>query len=199
LIKPLLLEFPEAIKTDRLYIRPCLPGDGPVVHEAITASSGILAEWMPFARKSQTIDEVEEGIRQSYAQFIMRDDFRLHIYLKEDGEFVGSTGYHRVDWKAGSVEIGYWGVKNHSGKGYITEAVKELTSFAVNHLSANRVEIRCDELNLASRRVPERLGYSLEGVLRSNSLSADGKELRNTCVYSTLAEEWEPVRENQNQ
>ncbi|YBZ95710.1 GNAT family N-acetyltransferase [Bacillus sp. AK031] len=194
-MKHLLLDFPEAISTDRLYIRPCLPGDGPIVHKAITASSDILADWMPFAQIPQTIEEVEEGIRQSYAQFILREDFRLHIYLKKNNEFVGSTGYHRIDWKAGSVEIGYWGVKKHSGKGYITEAVRELTSFAVEHLSANRVEIRCDELNLSSRRVPEQLDYFLEGVLRSNSLSADGKELRNTCIYSVLAAEWNPRRE----
>ena len=189
--KPILIYFPEALETDRLYIRPCLPGDGIVVHEAINSSLQALAKWMAFAQKSQTVEEVEEGIRQSYAQFILREDFRLHIFLKETGEFAGSTGFHRVDWNSGSVEIGYWGVLSHSGKGYITEAVEKLTTFAFEHFSANRVEIRCDEMNRSSRRIPERLGYSLEGILRHNTLSTDGNELRNTCIYSVLPKEWD--------
>lgn len=189
--KPILIDFPERIETNRLYIKPCQPGDGKMVHEAINSSIKTLSEWMPFAQKEQSIEEVEEGVRQSYAQFIARKDFRLHIFEKESEELVGSTGYHRMDWRAGSVEIGYWGVSSHGGKGYMTEAVKELTRFAFEHFAANRVEIRCDELNIASRRIPERLGYTLEGILRRDSLSADGKNLRNTCVYSVLADEWE--------
>ncbi|WP_421379385.1 GNAT family N-acetyltransferase [Bacillus salacetis] len=187
----ILLDFPEVIETDRLYIKPCKPGDGVMVHKAINSSIKTLAEWMPFAQKEPTIEEVEKGIRESYAQFILRKDFRLHIYKKDSGELVGSTGFHRLDWNTGTIEIGYWGVSSHSGKGYITEAVNELTSFALKHIAVNRVEIRCDELNLASRRIPERLGYKLEGILRKNSLSADGKELRNTCIYSVLADEWD--------
>lgn len=188
--KPILIDFPDVIETHRLSIRPCKPGDGLVVHEAIKTSIKTLADWMPFAQKEQTIEEIEEGIRESYAQFILRKDFRLHIYKKETGEFAGSTGFHRMNWNTGSVEIGYWGVSTHGRNGYITEAVKELTRFAFEHFAANRVEIRCDELNMSSRRIPERLGYAMEGILRHNSLSADGKELRNTCVYSVLKDEW---------
>ncbi|MGM0846039.1 MAG: GNAT family N-acetyltransferase [Bacillota bacterium] len=189
--KPILIEFPELIETNRLYIKPCKPGDGKMVHEAINSSIKTLSEWMPFAQKEQSIQEVEEGVRQSYAQFISRKDFRLHIFTKENNELVGSTGYHRMDWKSGKVEIGYWGVSKYSRNGYITEAVKELTRFAFEHFAANRVEIRCDELNIASRRIPERLGYTMEGILRRDSLSADGKNLRNTCVYSVLTDEWD--------
>ncbi|RIW33581.1 N-acetyltransferase [Bacillus salacetis] len=186
----ILFDFPDLIETNRLYIRHCKPGDGYKLHKAINSSIKNLSKWMALAQKEQTVEEIEEGIRKSYADFILRKDFRLHIYKKDDGEFAGSTGFHRIDWKTGSLEIGYWGVSSHSGNGYITEAVKELTRFAFEHLAVHRVEIRCDELNHASRRIPERLGYTLEGTLRRNSLSADGQELRNTCVYSVLADEW---------
>jgi RimJ/RimL family protein N-acetyltransferase len=187
----ILCDFPELIETNRLYIKPCKPGDGEMLQKAINSSIKTLSEWMPFAQKEQTLEEIEAGIRESYAQFILRNDFRLHIYKKDNGQLVGSTGFHRIDWKTGTVEIGYWGVSSHSGNGFITEAVKELTRFAFEHFAVNRVEIRCDELNLNSRRIPERLGYTLEGILRHHTLSADGKELRNTCVYSVLSDEWD--------
>jgi RimJ/RimL family protein N-acetyltransferase len=188
--KPILRSFPDKIETERLYIRPCLPGDGEVVHRAIVKSQANMRRWLPFAENDQTVEEVEAGVRESYAKFIKREDFRLHIYRKEDHEFIGSTGLHRIVWDVPKVEIGYWIHRDHSGNGYMTEAVKGLTTFAIEELKVNRVEIRCDELNLASRKIPEKLGFVLEGILRNDDLGEGRKELRNTCVYSVLPSDW---------
>lgn len=34
--------------------------------------------------------------------------------------------------------------------------------------------------------IPERLNFELEGVLRNDALSVDGKTLRDTCVYAKI-------------
>lgn len=68
----------------------------------------------------------------------------------------------------------------------MTEAVEALTMFAVKEFGAKRVEIRCDPENIRSRRIPEKLGFILEGVLRQDDVSADGMSLRNTCVFSKI-------------
>ncbi|BCB04611.1 GNAT family N-acetyltransferase [Bacillus sp. KH172YL63] len=188
--KPALIPFPDKIETTRLYIRPCLPGDGQEVASAISASRDALKPWLPFARNEQSLEDVEAGIRESYAEFIKRSDIRLHIYLKETDEFIGSTGFHRIDWDVPKVEIGYWLRTEHTKKGYMIEAVRELAHFALNHLSCRRVEIRCDEQNTASRRVPEKLGFTLEGILRQDHLSENGKDAGNTCVYALIPGDW---------
>ncbi|WGG44063.1 GNAT family N-acetyltransferase [Rossellomorea sp. DA94] len=181
-----LIEFPDRIETPRLYIRPCMPGDGSDVFRAIADSRSELKPWLPFARKEQTLEEVEAGVRESFADFIKKTDIRLHIYLKETDEFIGSTGLHRIDWDVPKVEIGYWLNSRHTKKGYMVEAVKALTHFALHDLSCQRVEIRCDERNTASRRVPERLGFKLEGILRNDHLDENGTDARDTCVYSLI-------------
>ena len=109
--------------------------------------------------------------------------------LKETDEFIGSTGLHRIDWDVPKVEIGYWLHTKHTKKGYIVEAVKELTRFALHDLSCKRVEIRCDERNTASRRVPERLGFKHEGILRHDHLDENGIDGRDTCVYSLIPDD----------
>ncbi|WP_433958642.1 GNAT family N-acetyltransferase [Cytobacillus horneckiae] len=185
---PVLIDFPEKIETERLYFRPCLHGDGTLVHEAIAASRASLSKWLPFAKNEQTVDEVEAGIRQSYAEFIKRSDFRMHIFLKDGDVFVGSIGLHRINWDVRKFEIGYWCDIRHSKKGYITEAVEQLTQFTFSHLQANRIEIRCDSENTSSRNIPERLGYTLEGILRKDSLATDGQTLRDTCVFAKVKE-----------
>lgn len=183
-MKPILLDFPQEFKTRRLHIRLPLPGDGAVVHESIQASRKELKEWMPFAQKEQTVEDVEENIRESHLDFISRKDLRLLVFLKEDGTFIGSSGLHRIDWEVRKFEIGYWMDSRYSGLGYMTEAVVGITEFAFEQLNANRVEIRCDSKNERSKRIPERLNFPLEGILRNEDLSIDGKELSDTCVYA---------------
>ncbi|WP_141433406.1 GNAT family N-acetyltransferase [Bacillus sp. 03113] len=187
-MKHLLIDFPDKIETERLYIRPCLPGDGNELFHAIEVSREDLKKWLPFVHTKQTIEETEENIRKAHAQFILREDFRLHIYRKKDQKLVGSTGFHRINWEVRKFEIGYWCHSYFQKKGYITETVQALIKFAFDSFQANRIEIRCDPDNTNSRKIPEKLGFTLEGILRKDCLSADGKSLRDTCVFSLVRE-----------
>lgn len=184
---PILKEFPSEFTTDRLLIRMPMPGDGPAVYEAVVASIEELKPWLPFARFEQTLDGVEANLRESHVKFLKREDLRLLVFNKETGEFIASSGLHRINWDVPKFEIGYWIDTRQSGKGYMTEAVEGITRFAFEELAANRVEIRCDPKNVKSRAIAERLGYTLEGVLRNDDRGADG-ELRNTCVFSRVRE-----------
>jgi ribosomal-protein-serine acetyltransferase len=185
-MNPILLDFPSQFETERLLLRLPLPGDGPKVHKAITESLNELKLWMPFAQTLQTEEEIEINIREAHLRFIKREDLRLQIFIKETGEFIGGTGLHRINWDVRKFEIGYWLHSNYWKNGYITEAVKGLIHFARTELEANRIEIRCDSNNTRSRTIPERLGFTLDGILMKDSLSVDQKEVRNTCIYSLV-------------
>ncbi len=98
---------------------------------------------------------------------------------------VGSSGLHRINWDIPKFEIGYWCRKRFQGQGYITESTAAITKFAFETLGAKRVEIRCDPKNIRSRRIPERLGFELEGILRNDQLSPSG-ELRDTMIFAKI-------------
>lgn len=181
---PLLLDFPHEIMTERLTIRIPLPGDGQRVFEAIQVSKPELKKWLPFAQGDQTLEETEINVREAHIQFLKREDLRMHIFLKNTDTFIGCTGFHRPNWDIRKFEIGYWLDTRYCGKGYMTEAVSGLTTFAFRELEANRVEIRCDELNKQSRAVPKRLHFHLEGILVNEDKAVDGDALRNTCIYA---------------
>ncbi|RFB10232.1 N-acetyltransferase [Bacillus sp. HNG] len=185
-MNPMLIEFPEEFTTERLIIRMPKPGDGKVVHDAIKVSINELKPWMPFAQKEQSEQDVELNIRESHLSFLKREDLRLLVFLKETGEFVASSGLHRIDWAVPKFEIGYWIDSRFSGKGYMTEAVKGIADFAFNELNARRVEIRCDEKNRKSRAIPQKLGFTLEAILKNDDVSPETNELRNTCIYAKI-------------
>lgn len=182
---PILYTIPEVFESKRLLIRAPLWEDGPMVNEAIRESMDELRPWMPWARSIPTLEESEINIRRARLQFLDRSDLRLLLFLKETGQLIGSSGLHRIDWESRKFEIGYWLRTSFGNKGYMTEAVEAITNYAVQELQANRIEIRCDGRNMRSARVAERLGFTLEGILRQEKCVEDGT-LRDTMIFSKV-------------
>ncbi|MGO4107847.1 GNAT family N-acetyltransferase [Paenibacillus sp. YAF4_2] len=182
---PILLSIPESFESTRLIIRAPLYGDGAAVNEAVIESREELWPWMPWAKSVPTIEESEITIRKSRLEYLERTDLRLLLIHKETGQLVGSSGLHRMDWQARSFEIGYWARTSYAGQGYIKEAVDAITSFAIQVLGANRIQIKCDSRNQQSAKVAERAGFTLEGILRNDKCANDGS-LRDTMIFAKV-------------
>ena len=84
-----------------------------------------------------------------------------------------------------SFEIGYWVHTGHTGRGYATEAAEALTRLAFEDGGARRVEARMDERNRRSQTVAQRLGYELEGSLKSHRRDNEGR-LSSTLIYAMI-------------
>jgi len=181
----ILIEIPESFESERLWIRAPLWGDGATINEAIRESIQELRPWMPWAQTVPTIEQSEAEIRRSRIQFLERTDLRLLLIHKQTGRLVGCSGLHRIDWQARTFETGYWVRTSFEKQGYVTEAVRAITNFAIRELQANRIEIRCDSRNSRSAKVAERAGFTFEGILRNDKRGADGA-LRNTMVFSQV-------------
>lgn len=184
---PILLEIPTEIKTPRLWLHVPRPGEGKQVHEAIEESLEELKPWLHFARKKQTVEDTERYNRKAYSDFLLRTDLRFHIYTIEDRRFLGAIGLNHIDWEIPKFEIAYWMRTKAAGKGYMSEAAEAVSQFAFQQLKANRVEIRVATENKASRSIPEKLGYELEGVLKNQDRHSDG-HLMDMCVYAKVTQ-----------
>ena len=184
--EPILLNLPSYIETPRLTLRPPRTGDGPELHEALTESLAELRQFLaslPWVAAEQTLESAETFCRNGEANFIARRDLPFFVLEKKTGTLVASVGLHRTVWQTPRTEVGYWCRTSATRNGYVTEAVTALTEYAFQHIKAARVELITDEENVASRRVAERSGFVLEGVLRNERRAPDAS-LRNTCVYA---------------
>ena len=127
------------------------------------------------------------GLREDLAMFIFERDV-----MGREGRFLGGTGLHRIDGSLRGFEIGYWRRTGCGAQGYVTEAVRALARFAFDRLAARRVEIRTDDANSASWKLAERAGFTLEALLRGDSLTPFG-EVRSTRVYARVRGIEEPL------
>jgi len=195
-LEPILIDVPERIETERLVLRVPRAGDGPLVNAAIGVSHAELAPWMPWAGTMPSVDESEAHCRRQQARFLLREDFVFFILVRDaggaEGELVGATGLHRIDWTLRKFEIGYWRKTGCEGRGFVTEAVRALARLAFDTLGARRVEIRMDDNNASSWRVAERAGFTLEALLRFDS-APPGGEPRSTRIYARVRGAEEPI------
>ncbi len=185
---PILLDVPMPILNDRLLIREPRFGEGAVLNEAVAESFAELHRWMPWAKTMPTPGDSETFSREMAAKFAARKDFGLRVWTKDGSRLLGATGLHPRTATPRAFEIGYWTRTSEAGKGIMTEAVRALTQYAFDQFDAVRVQIRADRENLASRRVAEKAGYVLEGIMRHDAVGNDGS-LRDTCLYAVVRPE----------
>lgn len=182
-IDPVLIDVPERLETPRLILSPPRAGQGPAVNAAIVASLERLSPWMPWVHPVPSVDDTEAWSRKAHARFILRESLVYRFVTKGDDEVIGTAGLHRIDWKVRKFEIGYWVRTGFEGRGFVTEVAGALERLAFEQLGARRVEIRMDDRNERSWRVAERLGFTLEGILRKDSVDPTGAT-RDTRVYA---------------
>ncbi|MFB7140849.1 GNAT family N-acetyltransferase [Gottfriedia sp. NPDC056225] len=183
----ILLDVPFQIETDRLILRaPLQAGEGDVVNQAIKDSISELKQWLSLYQSIPTVEETEIILRNAHIDFLKRESFRYLIYNKDTNDFIGTASLHRINWEISKCEIGYWISTPFSGNGYMIETVRALINLGFQQFKFSRIEIRCDSNNTKSRSIPEKLGFGLEGILRNEDLSADGKKLTDTCIFAKI-------------
>lgn len=185
---PILIDLPWPIETERLILRPALPGEGNTVHEAIEETWEDLQRWMIWAQSKLSPAAHEESVRTAFADFVLRKDMRIHGFEKDEsglaGRFVLSSGIHRFDWHMRRFEIGYWVRKSAQGKGYATECAGALTRYAFDVMGARHVCIEHADGNEGSRRVIEKLGFIKEGVLKGKLINHRSGDVLDSHIYS---------------
>lgn len=178
--------IPTEFETERLFLRMPKPGDGRTVNAAIRASLKEMKPWLPFVQETPAVEETELNLLEAHVKFLKKESLRYLLFDKETGQFIGTAGFHGIDWGIPKLEIGYWIDSRSSGRGYMTEAVHELARLALEDFGCRRAEIRCESENMKSRAVAEKSGFVLEGILRNDELSVDGHRVTDTCIYAKI-------------
>jgi ribosomal-protein-serine acetyltransferase len=170
------------------------------LHEAeellllVDANRPYLREWLPWLDLTQSIDEMIVFVESTLHQISSNLGFQTAIW--HQGQIVGIIGYHHLEWANRSTCIGYWLDERNQGKGIMTKACRALVDYAFDDWKLNRIEIRCAEGNWKSRRIPERLGFRTEGLLREAEWLYDHHV--DHVVYGMLTKEWSVVRGGAN-
>lgn len=118
-------------------------------------------------------------------------EYPFIVFDKRLQEFAGCTRFYDIQVSNKTLQLGYtWYGKKFQGTGLNKHCKFLLLQFAFEQIAMERVEFRADNNNEKSIAAMKSIGCTVEGVLRSNTLKADGTR-RNSIVLSILKHEWE--------
>ncbi len=125
-----------------------------------------LSQWLPWTGFIQQIEDTQKFIQSTKQQWASGNGFQCAIIYQE--KLAGVIGFHEFNRTNDSASVGYWLGEHYQGLGLITQSLSVLLQVAFDNYRINRVVIRCAINNITSRKIPEKLGFQLEGILRAN-------------------------------
>ncbi|MFD8274834.1 MULTISPECIES: GNAT family N-acetyltransferase [Streptomyces] len=169
---------PQTLTTDRLVLRTVGPQDTEAVYAACQDPD--IQRWTTIP--SPYLLEHARGFTERLVPDGWANDsmFTFGLFLPS-GDLVGMLGVTMIAPGAG--EIGFWGIKEHRGRGYVTEAASAVARWAFGHRAIDRLEWRAEVGNTASRAVAQRVGFTMEGTLRS---AINNNGTRRDCWIASL-------------
>ena len=176
------------LTTPRLIIRDHRPEDLAAYHELLSNPTVMFRH----SETSQSLEQSRARLNQSIEQMALPQR-RLYYFCMEDrlsSEFIGEIGYdvNRFTDVGKLVGVGYFIHDKYWGKGYTTEALREVIRFAFEENDVYRIEAGCLKENIASERVMQKCGLTKEADLKEYQWH-DGK-LKDRVLYRLLRSEW---------
>ncbi len=169
-----------------ISLETLLPAHAEELYPHILDNQAELAQWLPWMGDIKTIEDVTQYI-VSINESAARNEI-LDYLIRHDGQICGSVNLGNLNYYDGTASIGYWLSASAKGKGIATAAVVKILDIGFTEKNLHKLEIRCAERNIRSRRIPERLGFVHEANLRQCQWIKD--KYVNHAVYSMLATEY---------
>lgn len=155
-------------------------------------------EWAAAAAQYANCREIADFLRDGFpfpystqdAEAYIRDcmekeERQLCRAIVVDGIAVGSVGvFPGADVYRRSAEVGYWLGKPYWGHGIMTEAIGRICREAFVRFDVVRLYAEPFAENTGSRRILEKNGFQLEGILRQ-SVCKNGR-MQDSCMYARL-------------
>lgn len=95
-----------------------------------------------------------------------KQDFQA-LSIKETMEYIGEAGILSFNKENKKAVIGYNLLSKHWGKGFATEITRAMVKHLFEVEKVERIEALVMEGNIASKKVLEKSGFQVEGLLRN--------------------------------
>jgi RimJ/RimL family protein N-acetyltransferase len=141
------------------------------------------------------VEEGEKLVRRFRARYLTSEDFTLGVFSPDGQQLLGGTGFHlsQGPLRHRLAEIGMWIAGDAAGQGLGTAVLQAMLAWGFTEWPWERLLWRCRASNVASARVAEKAGLTLEGTARGYERLEDGSR-EDMLHYAILKHEWEALR-----
>lgn len=180
-----MADVPTIIKVRGFTLRPIVAtfDNATIIYDIFSGDMKNLRFWMPNGDYKNAEDVFmnlkrrEKSVRQ-YMYGIYKNKELLGEIGLSDSSPMNKSGY-----------VGYWLKKSARGAGIINKLLPRIEQLAFEDLGMHKLNLECDAKNIASRKIAEKNGYTLDGIMRDACMWPDGT-FHDECRYSKLKSEF---------
>jgi len=173
--------FIQAIESD-LKLALVEPSFASKYLKIVTNQRDYLLQWLAWPLHANSEEFFLTFINKSLIEYAQGKGMVCGIIYQ--GELVGNISFNTINHDLKMVEIGYWLSEEYQGNGIITRSAAKLIDIAFSELNIDKVQISAAVENRASRKVCERLGMKLEGII-THSENLNGR-IVDHAIYGLL-------------
>jgi ribosomal-protein-serine acetyltransferase len=159
--------MPTTLTDNVVLLRPLQPTDRDAMYAAVMESIAEVSPWLPWCHPAYASGETAAFIESSMQAWANQSHFTFGIFDAADGSCCGTISLNHIVRQNRYANIGYWVRTGRTRRGLASRAVRLVARFAFENVGLTRVEIAAIPENLASRRVAEKAGATLESVIRN--------------------------------
>jgi len=176
------------LEDERVLLRPLLSTDIDFLSPYVLTEPDI---WAYSLMTIQSKADLEKYIKIATIAREEKREYAFIVFDKLSQTYVGSTRFYDMQLNFDTVQLGYtWYSKNVWGSGLNQHCKFLLLQFAFEQMNLVRVEFRADNNNKRSIAAMQKIGCTIEGVMRSHLPKPDGTR-RDSIILSILKTEWD--------
>lgn len=174
------------VETERLVLREIDEDDFGAVHAY--ASDPEVVKYVPWGPNTEddTRDFIARTMTAAAAE--PRLEYVFGVELRDEPGMLGTVGLYVRATDPEQAMLGYAYGRPAWGRGIATEAARSMVEIGFDILGLRRIWASCDPGNAGSRRVLEKVGMTIEGLLRQDMVIRG--EVRDNLVWGILEPEW---------
>lgn len=177
-----------SLENERVLLRPLAVSDLPYLEKYVLEEPDL---WQFSLVAIQDKADLEKYIHDAIEARNQKTAYPFIVFDQLSQTYVGVTRFYDIQLAFATTQLGYtWYSKKVWGTGLNQACKFLLLEFAFEKMGFERVEFRADNNNKRSIAAMQKIGCTVEGVLRNHLPMPNGKR-RDSIVLSILKEEWE--------
>lgn len=170
---PVAKYLPSQIDTPRFRLRHPRLSESSQMLDLMNGNRQRLLASFPQQAEWKTEEDVRAWTAEKAHQAAAGEVFVFSIWEKGTEKLVGQLALKSIDWKAKTVEVGYYVDSERTGQGIASESVARAKEMLLE-AGFNRIFVRILTDNAASVALAKKMGFEFEGIQRSAFLAGTG-------------------------
>ena len=179
------------LENERVLLRPLVQDDAVYLLAYVKEEPAL---WKYALTPITTDQEFEQYIATAVEARQLKLAYPFIVFDKLQNKYVGSTRFYDIQLNNSITQFGYtWYSESTWGTGLNEHCKFLLLQFAFETIGFERIEFRADNRNKRSIAAMQKIGCTVEGILRNHLPTSDGTR-RDSIVLSMLKEEWPTIK-----